>query len=159
MNSSFGRKDRLVQEREHDVYRSRTKMPDPALCPECGAVYLKGRWVWRTPPEGAGKAMCPACRRTADQFPVGFIDLQGRFFAEHHDEILNLIHNVEQKEKSTHPMERIMAVEERPDGACVTTTGIHVARGICAALSDAYSGTTSVRYLEGENCIKVRWTR
>jgi NMD protein affecting ribosome stability and mRNA decay len=159
MNSIFGRKDRLVQEREHDAYRSRTKLQDPAICQECGAVYLKGRWVWKSAPEGANKTTCPACRRIADKFPVGYINIKGRFYADHHDEILNLVKNVEKKEMGNHPMERIMAVEELPEGACITTTGIHVARGIGSALSTAYHGKKTVMYLDGENCVRVNWTR
>jgi hypothetical protein len=157
--SSHGRRDRLIQESEHDVYRSSTKLPGPTLCRECGVVYTKGRWVWVEAPEGAITSVCPACRRIADKFPAGYIEMQGVFFAAHHDEILNLVQNVAQKEKFNHPMERIVAVEEHPESTVVTTTGVHVARGIGAALSNAYNGELSVRYLDSENCIKVRWMR
>ncbi len=155
----YGRKDRLVKEKEHDVYHSRTKLQDPTMCPECGAVFMKGRWVWGKAPKDANQTTCPACRRIADRFPAGHIEMQGGFFAEHRDEILNLVRNVESKEKANHPMERIMAIEERPEGALVTTTGIHVARGIGTALSNAYNGEMSVQYLDGENYVKVSWTR
>ncbi len=157
--SSYGRRDRLVKEREHDAYHSRAKLPDSTLCPKCGAVYMKGRWVWSSAPEGSNLSTCPACRRVADRFPVGRIEMQGGFFTQHHDEILNLVQNVEQKEKANHPMERIMAIEERSGGALVTTTGIHIARGIGAALASAYNGEITVRYLDAEAGIQVRWTR
>lgn len=157
--SSYGRRDRLMKEREHDVYRSRTKLQDPTLCTECGVVFTKGRWVWGKASSDANKTVCPACRRIADHFPAGHIEMHGGFFAKHRDEILNLVQHVEQKEKANHPMERIMAIEKRPDCTLVTTTGIHVARGIGGALSNAYNGEISVRYLDGENCIKVRWVR
>lgn len=157
--SSYGRKDRLMKEREHDVYRSRTKLPDATLCRECGAVFRKGRWVWSSLPEDTKETRCPACRRTAEGFPAGLIELQGAFFAEHHDEILNLIKNVEEKEKANHPMERIMSIEERSDRTVVSTTGIHVARGIGSALSSAYDGELSLRYLTGETGIQIRWVR
>ena len=84
---SYGRKDRLVKEREHDVYRSRTKLQDPAICPECGVVFVKGRWIWDEAPSDAKKTICPACQRIADRFPVGFIELQGGFLNLHRDEI------------------------------------------------------------------------
>ena len=160
MNKSiYGRRDRLVQEREHDVYHSRTKLPDPAVCNKCGAIYLKGRWVWGEAPLSANTATCPACRRIADRFPAGHIELQGTFFNEHREEILNLVHNIEEKEKANHPMERIMQIEQLPGGARVTTTGIHLARGIGSALSSAYNGETSTQYLDGESTVKVAWTR
>ena len=156
---SYGRKDRLVKEREHDAYRSRTKLHDPTVCTKCGVVFLKGRWVWEEAPGDANKSVCPACQRIADRFPVGFIEMRGKFLDEHRAEIINLVQNVEQKEKTNHPLERIMDIEERSDGTLVTTTGIHVARGIGAALSSAYNGEISIRYLDGENCIKIRWMR
>lgn len=157
--SSYGRKDRLVKEREHDAYHSRTKLSDPTVCTDCGVVFLKGRWVWEQAPEGANKSICPACRRVADKFPAGQIEMKGGFFAEHRGEIMNLIQNVEQKEKANHPLERIMGIEDQPEGALVTTTGIHIARGIGAALSSAYNGDMSVTYLDGENFVKVSWVR
>lgn len=157
--SSYGRKDRLVKERDHDVYRSRAKLPDSTLCAECGAVFRNGRWIWGSAPQDAKETSCPACRRTADGFPAGLIELQGEFFAEHHDEILNLVKNVEEKEKANHPLERIMTIEEGSDRTVVSTTGIHVARGIGSALSSAYSGELSLRYLAGETGIQIRWIR
>lgn len=156
---SYGRKDRLMKEREHDVYRFRAKLSGSTQCAECGALFMKGRWVWGAAMQGAKQSTCPACRRIADQFPAGLIEIQGGFFDEHHDEILNLVQNVEEKEKANHPMERIMGIEERPDRTVVSTTGIHVARGIGSALASAYHGELSVRYLDEEAGIQVRWTR
>lgn len=157
--SSHGRIDRLVQERAHDSYHSRGKLPDPTVCAECGVVYLKGRWVWEAAPESASRSVCPACRRIADRFPAGHIEMKGDFFSSHRDEVLNLVRNIEGKEKATHPLERIMAIDEAPGSARVTTTGVHLARGIGAALASAYNGSISVHYLDGENCVRVSWTR
>ena len=60
--SSYGRKDRLIQERRHDVYRSEAKQSQPQQCGECGAVLKKGRWVWSQAPKDARETTCPACR-------------------------------------------------------------------------------------------------
>jgi len=157
--SSYGRRDRLLKEKEHDVYRARVKLSDPALCPECGAAYVKGRWVWGEVPEEASRITCPACRRIADRLPAGWIELQGGFYSSHHDEIINLVQHVESREKSHHPMERIITIKEWRDKALITTTGIHIARGIGSALSRAYNGELNVRYLDEENSIQVRWSR
>jgi NMD protein affecting ribosome stability and mRNA decay len=157
--SSYGRRDRLVKERGHDSYHSRAKLTDPTVCTECGAVYLKGRWVWAEAPEGASRSVCPACRRIADRFPVGHIEMKGGFFAGHRDEIIHLVQHVEQMEKAHHPMERIISIDEMPAGALVTTTGIHLARRIGSALSSAYCGDLKVYYLNAESCVKISWVR
>jgi len=69
------------------------------------------------------------------------------------------VQNIEKKEKANHPLERILTIEERSDCTLVTTTGIHVARGIGSALSSAYNGELSTQYLESENCIRICWVR
>lgn len=38
------RRDKLLQERVHDTYRTWGKLREPTLCPDCGAVYHKGHW-------------------------------------------------------------------------------------------------------------------
>ncbi len=40
---SYGRKDRLIKEKRHDVYRARRKWPEPTVYTECGAVFVGGR--------------------------------------------------------------------------------------------------------------------
>jgi hypothetical protein len=30
----------------HDPYKARHKLPEPAACPECGAVFHEGRGQW-----------------------------------------------------------------------------------------------------------------
>lgn len=158
-NGSHGRKDRLVEEHRHDAYHVRTKLPDPTVCPACGAVYRKGRWTWGAAPEGAREKSCPACRRTADGYPAGHIELRGNFLAEHRSEIMNLVKNVEEREKGSHPMERIMAIKQHPDCDVVTTTGIHVAREIGSSLKAAYGGKMSVHYLDDATELRIRWVR
>jgi hypothetical protein len=95
------------------------------------------------------RAVCPACRRIADRFPAGRVELSGEFLRDHREEILNLVRNAEDAEKSERPMERIMAITEEAGRALVTTTGIHVARRIGEALSRSYQGELDYRYGDG----------
>jgi NMD protein affecting ribosome stability and mRNA decay len=154
-----GRKDRLIQEKRHDTYQEGHKWPESTRCTQCGALFVKGRWTWQESAEAVGEAICPACRRIAEHYPAGYIEISGPFFAEHREEILNLIRNVEKQEKDEHPLERIMAITTEKEPTLVTTTGLHLARRIGQALARAYTGNLSFRYADNESSIRVYWQR
>jgi NMD protein affecting ribosome stability and mRNA decay len=151
-------KKRIQQDRQ-DTYKNREKPHEPTVCSGCGAVFFEGRWSWVKAPQGARKAVCPACQRIADRFPAGRIEISGTFFKEHRDEIVHLMRNVEASEKKERPLERIMAIAEDGDQTIVTTTGIHVARRIGESLSSSYQGEFDYRYGDGEDSIRVTWSR
>lgn len=155
----YKRKDKYIKDKRHDFYREQEKLPDPTVCPKCNALFTNGRWTWDTSLEKPKETLCPACRRIADKLPAGQIELRGEFFKSHHDEILNLVRNIEQEEKTAHPLERIMSVSDDGDKTVVTTTGIHVARRIGEALSRSYKGEHSFQYGDGEQSIMVKWER
>jgi len=159
VKSQYGRQDRLLKERRHDVYREKSKIPEPTLCIECGALFENGRWTWNTTTKEVNRSTCPACRRILDKYPAGFIKLKGDFFQEHYDEILNLIKNIEKQEKNAHALERIITTKRRKDQVLVTTTGIHLARRIGEALSRSYKGVYSFHYADGAKTIRVNWER
>ena len=83
----------------------------------------------------------------------------GPFFKDHRDELLQQIRNDEAKARAEHPMERIIKIEDQDDGILVTTTGIHLARGIGEALQHAYKGELEFHYNEQENLLRVVWER
>lgn len=153
------RHDGIFQEHIHDTYQTKGKIPEPAICPQCSAVFHKGRWQWLEAPADAQQHSCPACQRIHDHYPAGFLTLQGDFFHAHRDEIMSLIHNTEKKEKADHPLKRIMAAEEKDNGMLVTTTDIHLARGIGEAIHDAYQGDLEFHYNPAENLLRVNWSR
>lgn len=154
-----GRRDRLLQERRHDTYQERAKLPEPTVCSGCRALFVDGRWCWKAAPETAHQAICPACRRIADDFPAGFVEIKGPFFQEHRKEILNLIRNLEAREKSDRPLERLMRMKKEAGQTLITTTGIHLARRIGEALARSYNGDLSYQYGDGEQSIRVYWER
>lgn len=155
----YGRRDKLIQEKRHDVYQEQGKLPEPSVCTECNALYADGRWTWKETKQSANKVTCPACRRIADRFPAGYLEIGGAFFLEKREEILSLVHNVEKQEKSEHPMERILTITDEKDHVLITTTGIHVARRIGEALSRSYKGEVSFKYSEGEETVRISWKR
>ncbi|MDP1653536.1 MAG: BCAM0308 family protein [Rhodocyclaceae bacterium] len=153
------RRDQLFHERVHDTYKLQHKLTEPTVCPECGAVYHAGRWQWGAKPAGAQEVVCAACQRIRDRFPAGFVEVGGNFFAAHRDEIMSLLHHHETREKAEHPLARIMAVADTPEGVLVTTTDIHLARDLGEALHHAYQGDLEFHYNEAENLLRVHWRR
>jgi len=153
------RRDRLIQEREHDTYKVRGKLPDPTACPECGALYREGRWLWGTAPEGANEVACPACQRIRDHYPGGYLALSGGFLAEHRAEILQLARNVETREKKQHALKRIMEIDESEGAFEITVTHPNLARAIGEAVHHAYQGELDFQYADEENVLRVRWHR
>lgn len=153
------RRDRLIRERVHDPYKTRLKLPEPTVCPDCGAVYHAGRWQWSEAPEGANEELCQACHRLRDKFPAGELTLAGGFLTEHRDEIVGLARNTEKRENGEHPLHRIMDISENKDGIVVTTTDIHLPRRIGDALHDAFEGDLDFNYIEDSYYIRVSWTR
>jgi uridine phosphorylase len=153
-------REQLLQELVHDSYKSKRKLPEPTLCPDCGAVYRHARWQWGAAPEkDAHIERCPACHRVHDRLPAGFVKLHGAFFGTHRDEILHRVRHCEEVEKKEHPLQRIMAIESDAEGAVVTTTDPHLARRIGDALHDAYKGELEYHYNKEENLLRVAWTR
>jgi NMD protein affecting ribosome stability and mRNA decay len=153
------RRDRLVQETRHDAYKAKQKMAEPTVCPQCGAVFHEGRWQWLAKPAGAHEEMCPACHRIHDDFPAGYVTVGGAFFKDHREELLHLARNEETRAKAEHPLKRIIKIEDQDGGIQITTTDIHLARGIGEALHHAYQGELEYHYNEQENLLRVVWER
>ncbi|MBI5430353.1 MAG: ATPase [Nitrosomonadales bacterium] len=153
------RRDRLLQETVHDSYKIKGKLHEPTCCPDCGAVFHGGRWQWLDKPKDAHQATCPACHRVRDDFPAGYVSVSGEFFAAHDQEILSLIRHRETQEKAEHPLQRIMDIKKNGHGMQVTTTDIHLARGIGEALHHAYQGGLEFHYNPEQNLLRVSWSR
>ena len=153
------RRDQPLLETVMDSYKSTGKISEPAVCPDCGAVFHAGHWQWLAKPKDAHQSVCPACHRIHDDFPAGYVSLSGEFLAAHEQEILQLIKHREIREKAEHPLQRIMAIEKTEHGTLVTTTDIHLARGIGEALHHAYQGELELHYNSDRNLLRVSWNR
>ena len=153
------RGDRLIREHVHDPYKTRLKLPEQTLCPQCGAVYSKGRWHWAEPPDQPHEELCQACHRTNDEYPAGTLTLSGGFVGRHRAEIIGLARHQEQLEKGEHPLNRILGIAEQDDTIVISTTDIHLPRRIGEALYDAYEGELDFHYEEGAYLIRVAWRR
>ena len=154
-----GRHDRLLKEMDHDPYHAKVKLSEPTVCPECGAVYHKGRWGWGEAPAGASEHLCPACLRIRDRVPAGFLNVSGEFFLAHKEELVHLVNNVEQRQKAEHPLQRIMGSEESEAGMEWQFTDAHLARAAGEALHHAYQGELDFQYGDEDVLLRVQWQR
>ena len=153
------RRDRLIQERDHDSYGTPKKLPDPSACTSCRAMYRAGRWQWGHPPADAKPVLCPACKRAEDDMPAGILTLAGTFLVEHRAEILALVRNVEEREAEEHPLKRIIDQSEQGDGVQIKTANADLARSLGNAIHHAYKGELDYRYPGEGDVLRVRWER
>jgi len=153
------REDRRLEEMDHDPYHSKVKLREPTVCPDCGAIFTRGRWAWGEPPAGAHETRCPACQRIHDKVPAAFLTLEGDYCREHESEITNLIRNYEEREQAEHPLKRIMGRRDRDGTLEITFTDAHLARGIGETLHHAHQGELDYQYTKGDSMLRVRWRR
>lgn len=152
--------DRTASDPIHDAYRPTKKMKEPTICKECHAVYSHGDWKWGEIPTDAHQVLCPACQRINDKFPAGLLQLSGNYIKLHHKDIINLIKNVEKYEKDSHPLKRIMEInEESNEKILVSTTDMHLVRGLGEALHRAHKGELNFQYAKESDFLRVDWHR
>lgn len=151
----FGRarRDHII-----DPYKQTAKLHEPVYSTQCGAVYDHGRWQWSPPPDAAHPSLCPACHRINDRFAAGIVTLTGTLVSAHRDEIVHLVRHQEQAEKSEHPLNRIMDIDDKLPGRLeISTTDIHLPRRIGDAVRRAYKGELTEHFDEGGHFVRVNW--
>ncbi len=154
------RRDSVEEGFGYDPYESRHHLPEPTVCPGCAAVYHAGRWARAAePPKDAASELCPACRRIRDEYPAGFLRLEGPFALERRDELLHLARKEADAEGEEHALHRIMGVSEEAGGILITTTDVHLPRRIGEAIHRAFHGELDIQYAAEDHLIRVRWSR
>ncbi len=154
------RMDRNIKEKGHDPYAETRKHAEGAHCPDCGAVYREGRWVWSDGPVRSGDAvLCCACRRIRDSFPAGEVRLRGGYFSRHRGEIMNLVRKTVKDAEERSPLKRMMEMVEDEAGVVVRLTDDHLARQVAQAVHRAFKGELEVKYSDEERFVRVVWHR
>jgi NMD protein affecting ribosome stability and mRNA decay len=139
---------------------TRRKLPDVTACPSCGATYRKGRWTWQSAPADAHSRTCPACERIETRYPAGVLHVEGKFAALHRDDLIGLVRNIEERERSRHPLKRIMKIASSRNGFVAETTDGKLAQSLGRALRKSYAGKLEhPPTSDTENLVRVRWTR
>ena len=145
-----------VTHQVRDKYKEKRKLPEPTLCPGCGAVFNNGCWQWQALSE-AHESLCPACNRQHDNVPAGVVALSGEFVTSHEAAIIELVLNQESLEKVEFPLRRVMEIEKSTSGFLVTTTDIQLARDIGEALVHAFHGELDVNYSKRDKQLQAHW--
>lgn len=140
---------------------SESKLPEGTACPRCEASYRKGRWTWKAAPAGSPEHMCPACERIEGRYPAGVLHVDGAYAAEHRDELIALLHHLEEHERLAHPLKRIMSIEDEAGGFVVETTDAKLAEALGRALHKAHAGSLEhpPTTAEKQNLVRIRWSR
>lgn len=152
------RHDAFLQKAGADRYKTKRKLPEPTLCPGCGAVFADGDWQWQEL-SVANEALCPACLRQHDNSPAGYVTLSGNFVAAHEAEVMGVVLNQEERERVEYPLRRVMNVEKSANGFLVTTTDVNLAHDIGEALRRAFNGNLTLNFNRRTNLLQVHWQR
>lgn len=141
-----------------DPYRPNEKMPGPIVCPDCRAVFHRGRWQWAAAPDDARQRRCEACQRIHDKFPAGTLTLTGAFTVAQASEVEALARHQEKSEMADHPLNRIMSIEHRAaDTVVITTTDLHLPRRIARAIRKAFGGHLDEHYEKDGDTVRIAW--
>jgi hypothetical protein len=145
-------------------------------CPGCHAVFFRKRWSFpetsssqTRKPTGAGPKkppkqisvpqsfLCPACQKLRDGYAEGFLTIQWPNWEAHKAEVLGLIHNEEHQAVRKNPLERVMTIRTRPDGADIETTTEHFAQRLGKHLDRAFKGSIEYKWSHKDKCCRVSW--
>lgn len=152
-----GRPPQFVMPARHDPYRADNKPLGEQVCPDCGLVNRRGRWMRAQATPQAQSQACPACRRIADKLPAGILTVEGAYAFEKRDNVLATARNVAEKVQSEHPLERIMSIETFDGRLVISTTDVHLVQAIGRALHGAFSGALHYGFQEGDYQLRVNW--
>jgi hypothetical protein len=150
-------RNRIYDDLRHDPYQAKGKYKEPAVCGDCGAVFHDGRWAWATAPEGVAKAECPACHRIRDKQPAGYIKLTGVLAESDREVLVRIARNVEKRENTEHPLNRIMGIEMDGGNVLITTTDVHLAQRIGEGIVHAQKGKLKIFYGHDEYVAHAYW--
>lgn len=137
-----------------------------AICKDCTSVYHNKKWfldakIYKEKKglKNVNWVICPACKKTKENVPNGVVKLKGDFLKQHKEEIMNLIHNEDERSKKYNPLKRIMKIHEKGGEIEVHTTSAKLAQRIGSILFKAYSGEVEYKKHENAKFMRVEWRR
>ncbi len=153
---------------EGGPHRPFKSIPEPAVCGKCGSIYADRRWSLKTAASEdkkhdhwrpAATITCPACVQIEQGVVGGYLNLAGRFFTEHREEIMHLLEHEEDKAAEDNPLSRVMRYIPSENLMTVETTTEHLAQRLGHAVEKAYRGEISYDFSHENKVARVNWRR
>lgn len=154
---------------DHEAGRHRgpRAISEPAVCRDCGAVYVNRRWQIPAGPaltqvkqQAVRLIVCPACVQMRNGVPRGFVYLDGAFYVAHQQEIEQLLRAEAARAQGDNPLARIMEFTRGKDHKLtVSTTTEHLAQRLGHALEKAFAGHTQYDFSHENKLARVSWQR
>ncbi|HUL72183.1 MAG TPA: hypothetical protein VLT86_03730 [Vicinamibacterales bacterium] len=136
------------------------------ICPECGAVYAKGRWTTASDPRTrrlaavAGRRLCRACQMADRHQTRGYLSLRGGFLAKHEPEIEVLLENEAARAAEDNPLGRILDWDRSIPGVLtVSTSTEHLVERLGRAVHRAFGGEIDYGFSHANKFAHAYWVR
>ena len=159
-------RDKVYRENDPYLPPKGKGLADVSICKDCNAVYHNKKWFLdaklyeqKKKLKDINWVICPACKKTKENVPNGVVTLKGDFLKEHKQEILNLIHNEDERSKNYNPLKRIMKINEKKGEIEILTTSAKLAQRIGSILFKAYSGEVEYKKHDNAKFMRVEWRR
>ena len=89
----------------------------------------------------------------------GLIKLSGAFLLDHEEEILNLVKKEGKLASERNEKAKLVKIDKANGSLAITTSDHNLALRIGKALTHAYKGQHSYKFLKGEKFVEVEWQR
>lgn len=146
-----------------DPYMDKNLYVDPTICPTCGLIYYRKRWI--NNPElikevkGKNKEIvqkeCPACRKIRDKYPLGVVEIYGDFVSQKNEEVNSRIKHIAADEFTHNPLERIMSVKNENNRIIIETTTEHLAEKIGKKIAKTFKRKVKIIFSDTEKFVRV----
>lgn len=89
----------------------------------------------------------------------GLIKLSGAFLLDHEEEILNLVKKEGKLASERNERAKLVKIDKADGHLAITTSDHNLALRIGKALTHAYKGQHTYKFLKGEKYVEVEWQR
>jgi hypothetical protein len=136
------------------------------VCRQCGAVYLRRRWISGSDPRAqilgaiGRRVLCPGCDAIKKGVVGGVLRLEGAFLVQHRAEIEQLLKTESARAQEDNPIGRIIAIDRSlKSRLTVTTTTEHLVERLGRAVRRAFGGTIDYGFSHGNKFARATWRR